>query len=631
MKRLHKLMTWFLLATLLVSNSPIMYAEEIGQAIKQGQLEADYQEALEEANEQTVGSDNANHTAPAPAGQEASPSKEEAGDAIQQPKVVTEESDAEVELKQKYGEPVAVSGQEQLYRVDDTHFVTHIGSSVKTYIDQDGVEVPVDLSLYSYHANGQHYYLPKESPVGVILPSEVKKETPIDVIHQEEKISLYPLEKTYDKATVEQNAILYNNVDGATDVQYTVQSNGVKEEIVLARWEDKHRFTYGLKADSYDVSLENNQVLVREKSKTKILFVLTAPMMVDSKGETSQDLTLELDKKDGNYRVTVVAAKDWLSSPERTYPVRIDPTVTVPREQLLDVVTSSVRGTFQGLAYGFVGYIESANMGMSVQDIGKGRMYFKVNYDFNNIPKEARIDRASLNLYEYSNGKGTAAATFGAYYLKQDFDINTIDWLSSLSLEEEIAGEHAIRPHALGSHEFDIRTAVTNWVQGLAPNYGLVVKAIDENVNGAGFYTTEADPSNVAQEDFTPDQAPSITIEWSVPDPVDLNYALGNTTINLRTMVKTDKKGKLQFQGVFADGLTTPGAQVSYHLSDASKNYTGQSPASYSYKYPNTSPFESAFEAGTTKYRDKLSNWQTLVPFTDPALNTLYTIDAESR
>ncbi|WP_153049589.1 hypothetical protein, partial [Streptococcus suis] len=89
----------------------------------------------------------------------------------------------------------------------------------------------IDLELYSYHADGTHYYLPKESPVDVVLPAKVTETTPIDVISQEDKISLYPLDKTYEHATVEDNAILYNNVDGATDVQYTVQSNGVKEEI----------------------------------------------------------------------------------------------------------------------------------------------------------------------------------------------------------------------------------------------------------------------------------------------------------------------------------------------------------------------------------------------------------------
>ncbi|WP_153056911.1 hypothetical protein, partial [Streptococcus suis] len=90
----------------------------------------------------------------------------------------------------------------------------------------------------------------------------------------------------------------------------------------------------------------------------------------------------------------------------------------------------------------------------------------------------------------------------------------------------------------------------------------------EEGADGGAFYTTEATASNAGQIGFTPEKAPSITINWSVPDPVDINYAIGNTTINLRTMVKTDKSGKLQFQGVFADGLTSPAAQVGYQLSD---------------------------------------------------------------
>ncbi|WP_316606158.1 HNH/ENDO VII family nuclease [Streptococcus pluranimalium] len=631
MKRLHKLTNWLLLVVLLISNSPIIYAEEISRVIEQTQADQAYQRAVTEATTQTVGSENAN-TEKTASEQTGSSTKKEDGDAIQQPKVTDGANPEEAALKAQYGEPVAVSGQEQLFRVDDTNFVTYIGSDVKTYIDQDGVEVPVDLSLYSYHANGQHYYLPKESPVGVVLPSEVKEETPIDIIHKDEKISLYPLDKTYDQATVEKNAILYNNIEGKTDVQYTVQSNGVKEEIVLAEWGGKNSFTYGLDASAYDVSLEDNQIFVREKGKSTILFVLTAPMMVDNAGESSTALTLDLKQTEKGYEVIVTASEEWLSSKKRQYPVRIDPTITVPREKILDVVTSTVHGQYQGYAYGYVGYMTNLMIGVpEAKDIGRSRMYFKINYDFKkNIPSEARIDSATFNLYQYT-APGSMGTQFGAYRLKQDFDINNLTWNSSVGLEMEIAGANAISAKKIGMHNFDIRETVNSWVQGLEPNYGLVIAATDEGADGGAFYTTEATADNAGQIGFTPDKAPSLTINWSVPDPVDVNYPIGNTTINLRSMVKTDKKGKLQFQGVFADGLTTPGAQVSYKLSDASKDYKGDSPASFSYKYPDSSPFDSAFEKGTTKYKDKLSNWQTQVPFTEPELNKVYTIDALSQ
>ena len=121
--------------------------------------------------------------------------------------------------------------------------------------------------------------------------------------------------------------------------------------------------------------MKDNQILVREKGKTKILFVLTAPMMVDSAGATSNALTLGLKKGDGRHEVTVTASKEWLSASDRKYPVRIDPTVTVPRENLLDVVTSTVHGQYQGYAYGYVGYMTAEMIGMAgvpgVRDIGR--------------------------------------------------------------------------------------------------------------------------------------------------------------------------------------------------------------------------------------------------------------------
>jgi len=70
--------------------------------------------------------------------------------------------------------------------------------------------------------------------------------------------------------------------------------------------------------------------LVKEKGKDTVLFVLTAPVMVDAAGEESNDITLELTKAEKQYELTVTASEEWLKDSSRSYPVRIDPTVTVP-------------------------------------------------------------------------------------------------------------------------------------------------------------------------------------------------------------------------------------------------------------------------------------------------------------
>ena len=46
MKRLRKTIQWLLLLSLFVSNMPLIYAEEINEAIKQGQAEEAYKKAV---------------------------------------------------------------------------------------------------------------------------------------------------------------------------------------------------------------------------------------------------------------------------------------------------------------------------------------------------------------------------------------------------------------------------------------------------------------------------------------------------------------------------------------------------------------------------------------------------------
>ena len=97
MKRLRKSIQWLLLLSLFVSNMPLIYAEEINQAIKQGQAEETYKKSVTEASSQTVGSENENTEGSTSS--DASKPVKDGGDALQQPKVVNGESKAEAELK----------------------------------------------------------------------------------------------------------------------------------------------------------------------------------------------------------------------------------------------------------------------------------------------------------------------------------------------------------------------------------------------------------------------------------------------------------------------------------------------------------------------------------------------------
>ena len=153
--------------------------------------------------------------------------------------------------------------------------------------------------------------------------------------------------------------------------------------------------------------------------------------------------------------------------------------------------------------------------------------------------------------------------------------------------------------------------------------------ATDESAYGGAFYTP-LPTGTEGQSDFSWDKRPGITIHWSVPDPVDENYGVDDTTVNLRSMILTDRNGKLQFQGRVCGRNRRPRLHRRLYAERPRKNYAGAAYAGYSYKYPDSSGFDSAFEKGTTTYKDKLGNWQTLYPFTAPDFNVPYRIKAQA-
>lgn len=152
-------------------------------------------------------------------------------------------------------------------------------------------------------------------------------------------------------------------------------------------------------------------------------------------------------------------------------------------------------------------------------------------------------------------------------------------------------------------------------MNGIYPSHGFTL--ILDNENSAAVEIAGIGAADISER-------PVLTINWQVAGDVAVNYPLDDTTINLRPMVKSDVTGALQCYGVFADGIANPRAIVSYDLSDPDKKYGQNILITNEKKYPDSSAFDSAFPEGTIRYLKHVSNWQTIIPFTDFSYDTLY-------
>lgn len=597
---------------------------EAGDVEKEGEEEKG--EEKEETNSTEAGDDREE----GPAGEE-----EQKEDALTLPELSTEETD---EFDKLYGEPVEINEYGKIYKVDEENYKFIITPDPEKYRDENGELKEVDNTLVEDNAvsaaavsgraksrKKEAVYTNKAGDINAQFPKEISTDSGIRLTGREGKtLELCPAEGNYDRPAVLENAILYNDVFDNIDVQYTLSGRQIKEDIILREPGDKASFSYWFDANQYRAKLADNAVVISDTEGER-LFTLSAPVMADAAGEISRDVELALKEENGQYIVTVKADKAWLTDSGRNYPVKIDPTITISSKKLDVVTTSSEKGTYSQSAYGYVGLADSAVTGVPGSNLGRTRMFFQIDYNFKtSIPEEAVVTSASLNVYEYSSYE--SKATFACYRLKEKWKTSTIDWDNSVGISREIAGEKATLPAEKGWQRFDIRQSVNDWATGLEPQYGLMIMATKESARGAAFYTPDSNSSQ--QPLFKPEYKPYIEIDWKYDNPVPNNYPLDNTTITLRSLIDCNMNGNLQFMGAFADGLATPQSAVAVALSDAAKGYNMAVKAGNTKRYPNTKDFEGYFPATTTRYRDKQSNWQTAIPFTDPDINKLYYIEA---
>lgn len=553
------------------------------------------------------------------------------------------------------------------YRLPDGTYRTVFTSCPNTYME-DGQEKAIDNTLVSGNGTEGDIYTNKENSMNAAFPAGGNGERTVTVSGNGVEAALTAEDGDYTKAAVSDNAIRYNGVYENIDIQYTVQPNGVKQDIILLAPQEKTDFTYSLKKEGIRAVLKNNCVYIYEAAgevsgndingendggrddldgkslsgndtggddtdekslsgndagesdedkgsiseNTLPAIIISAPRMEDAAGEVSEDITLELAERDGEYILTLTADKGWIEDTSRVYPVKIDPSTTVLQNEIDNFTIANLGGYLPEEICSFTGYFDG---------IGKSRSYVITTFRYQDILggfRDIDVISASLDIYQLNGNNGF---DIGCYRLRQPLSYGDITWENSVNLDRFIAGEDSMRPAGEGWKSYDIRDSVNGWIHSTYESHGLLLLSSNETMPGAVFAT-----ENYPDASLTP----RISITWQPAGDVPMDYSLSDTTINLRPMTLTSTDGKMQCYGVFADGLATPYAFVRYALSDASKNYEGIHGTDNAKVYPDSSSFEAAFPQGILRYKDVQSNWQSAYPFTEFDYDTLYFMSAQA-
>lgn len=169
---------------------------------------------------------------------------------------------------------------------------------------------------------------------------------------------------------------------------------------------------------------------------------------------------------------------------------------------------------------------------------------------------------------------------------------------------------------------FDVTNAVSAWVNGVAENYGLVMKAQNEAQGADAMEAGAMMQCEVFYNNSSASYAPKLIVSWT-GELTDLSaLTLDDTTIQIYPVVERVGKGSNTL-GVVAYGLAKPGSTVTYQLVNSS---TGMVEAQIALMYPDSSLYAGSF-SGALPYNRRLSNWQSNV-FSALTLGQVYYIAA---
>ena len=200
---------------------------------------------------------------------------------------------------------------------------------------------------------------------------------------------------------VEGDRVTYRGAAGGADLVYQVTPGALKEQLVLAKPPADPTWTFVLDLDGLVARQrqDGSVAFYGRSGEGEPLLVMPRPFMTDSADDPSSPygkawsdrVTQSVTQQGSRVQVTVIADGAWLASPQRKYPVVVDPTIKIeptPTTGQDTMILSDAPTT---------NYNSSWRLSVGTTDTGAARSLVK--FPLTGVPPGTRLDSAQLKLY----------------------------------------------------------------------------------------------------------------------------------------------------------------------------------------------------------------------------------------
>ncbi len=389
--------------------------------------------------------------------------------------------------------PGRTTATSKTYLLDNGTLETELFQVPVNYRDEAGDWRPIDAELTELPSgavtNGANSF-------DVLLPDDLS-ESPIRVSLDEEWVSEKPVGVETSSAELGQDGVAsYSAEGGSADFEFTGLANGLKESIELMgpAASSTYHFQVDASAGVVPALAEDGSIAFRDQDG-ELVAAMPAPFMVDSAGAQAPSGAIHYSLEEGaegSWRLAVEADSEWLQAEDRSWPVVIDPSVTIAPPALDCIIATTSASEMCGTS-GFSYLTAKANYPSSGPDT-----YARTLMQFNltSVPSTASITSALIGLY--SSKTATNVTKVDLYDVSSGWTKRatwkTVDGKLAWSKEGGNYGTYMPTPTSLtpaqrggsGPGWWYFTSPELGWLvqrqrAAWVPNYGYLLKLADES------------------------------------------------------------------------------------------------------------------------------------------------------
>ncbi|HEX5994458.1 MAG TPA: DNRLRE domain-containing protein, partial [Jiangellales bacterium] len=390
----------------------------------------------------------------------------------------------------KVGElPERATATSTTRRNRDGSLTTTVYSSPVNYRDRNGTYQRIDSTLHPINEGGYAWRSGANS-------FEARFKAALDEGFTEFRVGSRVFRTTAvgaaaARATASGSEVSYPGAYPGADLTYTVGKTGVKEIIHLAGPDSPTSYTFRVSAADKGSPLSvrrraDGSYWVMAPPLPGPAFVLSAPLVREASGPRQlappageARPTLKVQPVGRDLVVTLSLDEDWLRAPGRSFPVQLDPTITIQP----DVEDA----TFIAQVDDYPWTDERLYIGSDDQYTFRSALQF----DLSGVPAGTQVTDAKLGLYFDWWCIDPDGLCMNSDHVMDAHRI-TAPWSTSAPMnsprfDTAAAGTYTLAAGApQGWMTWPITSTVQGWLSGTLPNYGLLVKRRTEVMNSSG-------------------------------------------------------------------------------------------------------------------------------------------------